>query len=205
LNVYYQIGWNLFKFLGNVVFSHRVVHSERLIAQGPVIHAMNHQSFLDPPLGGICTPRELHILARKTLFKWPVLGSLMKKVNVIGVDRDSGGDMAALKKLIGLLKQGEATLMFPEGTRTRDGNLQPAKSGIGLVIAKTLAPVTPMRIFGAFEALPRSGKKFSPSPVTVVIGEPLRFTQADVEGGREAYQRLSDRVMQAIGAIQYEE
>lgn len=205
MNVYYQIGWNLFKFFGNVFFSFRVVHPERMIEEGPAILAMNHQSFLDPPLAGICTQRELYTLARKSLFDWPVVGPLMPKVNVIGVDREKGGDMAALKTLIQVIKKGGATLLFPEGTRTKDGNLQPAKSGIGLIIGKTLAPVVPMRIFGAFEALPRSGKAFHPIPITIVLGEPLRFTEADVKGGREAYQRLSDRVMEAIAAIQYEE
>jgi 1-acyl-sn-glycerol-3-phosphate acyltransferase len=205
MNVYYQVGWNLFKFFGNVFFSFRVVHPERMIEEGPAILAMNHQSFLDPPLAGICTQRELHTLARKSLFDWPVVGKLMPKINVIGVDRERGGDIAALKLLIQVVKKGGATLLFPEGTRTKDGNLQPAKSGVGLIIAKTLAPVVPMRIFGAFEALPRNGKEFHPIPITIVLGEPLRFTKADLEGGREAYQRLSDRVMEAIAAIQYEE
>ena len=67
----------------------------------------------------------MHTLARKNLFDWPVVGPLMPKVNVIGVHRERVGDMAALKTLIQVIKGG-ATLLFPEGTRTRDGNLQPA-------------------------------------------------------------------------------
>jgi 1-acyl-sn-glycerol-3-phosphate acyltransferase len=206
MNAYYQTGYNLFKFFGSLLFSFRVVHQERMIEQGPAILAMNHQSFLDPPLAGISTKRELHILARRSLLKWPVVGRLMPKVNVIPVDR-GGADMSALKTLIRVIKQGGGTLLFPEGTRSRDGKLQPAQPGVGLIIAKTLAPVVPMRIFGAFEALPPSGKEFHPIPITVVIGEPIHFTEADLEGatGVELYQRLSDRVMAAIAAIEYEE
>ena len=83
--------------------------------------------------------------------------------------------------------------------------MQPAQPGVGFIIAKTLAPVVPMRIFGSFEALPRSGKEFHASPITIVLGEPIHFTKADLEGGREVYQRLADRVMAAIAAIKYED
>ena len=204
MNLYYQVGYHLFKFLGSVLFQFRIQHPVRMIEEGPAILAMNHQSFLDPPLAGIVSQRPMHIMARRTLFQWPVLGPLMPKVNVIPVDRD-GSDMTALKTIIRLINQGEAALLFPEGTRTHDGNLQPAKSGVGFIAAKTLAPVVPMRIFGAFEALPRSGGTFHPSPIVIAIGEPLRFTQADLEGGRDVYQRLSDRVMEAIAAIRLEE
>ena len=116
-----------------------------------------------------------------------------------------GGDSSALKLSVRILKQGYATLIFPEGTRSKDGNLQPAQPGVGFIIAKTLAPVVPMRIFGSFEALPRSGKEFHASPITIVLGEPIHFTKADLEGGREVYQRLADRVMAAIAAIEYED
>ena len=79
------------------------------------------------------------------------------KLNVIPVDQE-GGDRSALKALIRLLRAGHGVLVFPEGSRTLDGNLQPALPGVGFVIAKTLAPVVPMRIFGAHEALPRGGE-----------------------------------------------
>lgn len=203
MNLYYQTGWNLFKFFGNLFFSFRAVHPERIPLKGPAILAMNHQSFLDPPLAGICTQRELHILARSSLLKWPLVGKLMPKVNVVPVAR-SGGDMAALKAIIKVIKGNEAVLLFPEGTRSRTGALQKAQPGIGFVIAKTLTPVIPMRIFGAHEALPPDGKSFSARPVTVVIGEPLYFTQEDIESkDRDLYQRLSDRVMDAIAKIEY--
>ena len=163
---------------------------------------MNHQSFLDPPLAGICCRREIFYLGRKTLFDIPVLGSVLRHLNVIGVDRD-GSDMSALKTVIRTIRNGGCTIIFPEGTRSSDGNLRPARPGAGLIIAKTLAPVVPMRIFGAFDAFPRDAKFPRPRPVTVVIGEPMRFTPADIEGpSREVYQRLSDQVMARIGSLQ---
>ena len=148
MNVYYWLGYNLSRMIGRLFFSFRVIHRERMIQNGPVILAVNHQSYLDPPLAGTTCDRPIYFLARKTLMDIPLLGWLLPKLNVIPVNQE-GIDRSALKALIRVLKSGNAALVFPEGARTLDGNLQPAQRGLGLVIAKTLAPVVPMRIFGA--------------------------------------------------------
>ncbi len=197
----YQLGHSLFKFVGSTFFSFRVVNPEWMIEEGPAILAMNHQSYLDPPMAGITCERELYTLARNTLFKTRFMQWVLPRINVVPID-PKGGDSTALKLSVRILRQGYATLIFPEGTRSIDGQLQPAQPGIGLIISKTLAPVVPMRIFGSYEALPRTGK-FQASPITIVLGEPIYFTKADLEGGREVYQRLADRVMAAIAAIEY--
>lgn len=197
----YTICYNLSKLIARTAFSFRVVNQERIIEEGGAILAMNHQSYLDPPLAGIACKREIHYLARKTLMNWPILGPLFPKLNVVPVDQERA-DMSALKAIIRIVKAGECTVIFPEGSRTLDGNLQPAQPGLGLVIAKTLAPVVPMRIFGAYEAFPRGGKPRI-HPITLVVGEPMRFTEADLAGsGRDLYQNLSERVMERIAAIE---
>jgi len=175
-----------------------------MIQEGPVILAMNHQSYLDPPLAGICCRRAIFFLARRTLFDQPLLGWILPKLNVIPVDQE-GSDRSALRAVIRVLRAKEGVLVFPEGSRTLDGNLQPVEPGIGLVIAKTLAPVVPMRIFGAHEALPRGGGRLRFARITIVVGEPLRFTAADVAGSnREVYPRLAQRVIDAIASLQLE-
>ncbi len=202
MNPYYWTIYTLAKLVSRVFFRFRVLHRERLIEEGPVLLAMNHQSYLDPPFAGSACKRDIYFLARKTLLKNNLFGWLLPKLNVIPVDQE-GGDRSALKALIKLLRAGHCALVFPEGSRTLDGNLQPALPGVGFVIAKTLAPVVPMRIFGAHEALPRGGGKLHLHPITIVIGEPIRFSEADLEpAGKEMYQRLSDRVMNAIAALQ---
>ena len=204
MNAWYWSGYQISKLIARTLFSFRVVHPERILENGGAILAMNHQSFVDPPLAGICCKREIFFLARKTLFKWPVLGWVFPKINVVPLDRD-GSDMGALKTVIKKIKEGNCTILFPEGTRTRDGNLQLPRAGIGLVIAKTMAPVIPMRIFGAYEAFPRNRKLPRRHPITIVVGEPIIFTEEEVAGGgRDIYQKLSDRVMERIAAIQYE-
>lgn len=201
---WYVVGYNLTRLLAQVFFRFRVVHRERVIQEGPVILAMNHESYLDPPLAGIACRRAIYYLARKTLLEIPVLGPILPKLNVIPVDQE-GNDRSALKALIRALKANHGVLVFPEGSRTLDGQLQPGLPGVGLVIAKTLAPVVPMRIFGAHEALPRGGGKLRLRPITIVVGEPIHFRAEEVAGnGREVYPRLSQRVMNAIAQLHLE-
>lgn len=201
MNPYYWFCYNLIKICGRIFFRLRVVHRERMINHGPVILASNHESYLDPPLVGSVADRAIFFLARKSLLAGPFFGWLLPKLNVIPVDQE-GGDRRALKVLIRILKAGEGTLVFPEGERTQDGRLRPALPGLGFVIAKTLAPVVPMRIFGAREAWPRGSSRVRFRPITVVVGEPIYFTAADLQPpGKDVYLRLSQRVMDAVAAL----
>jgi 1-acyl-sn-glycerol-3-phosphate acyltransferase len=201
MNSYYWIGYHLSRLIGRLFFRLRIIHRERMIQAGPVILAMNHQSYLDPPFAGTTCDRAIYFLAKRTLIDVPVLGWLLPKLNVIPVNQE-GIDRSALKALIRVLKSGNAALVFPEGARTLDGDLQPAQPGLGLVIAKTLAPVVPMRIFGAHEALPRGGGSLRFVPITIVVGEPIFFTAADLGSRRkDLYGRLSQRVMDAIAGL----
>ena len=201
MSLIYNIFYNLAKLLARLCFRMRIVHPERMIESGPLILAVNHASFFDPPLAGICSKRGVFYLARKTLLKWPFFGPLFPAMNVIPVERD-GNDMSALREVIKKVKEGNAVLLFPEGTRSIDGKLQPARAGIGLVIAKTGAPVLPMRIFGAYDAFPKNARRFQFSRITVVIGEPIHFSAEEISNtSRETYQTLSNRVMDAIGAL----
>ena len=204
MNVYYWLGYSLSRWLAKLFFGFRVLHRDRMIQSGPVILAMNHESYLDPPLAGNACDRPIYYFARRSLLNVPILGWLLPKLNVIPVDQE-GIDRSALKATIRELKAGNGVLIFPEGSRTMDGSLQPALPGLGLIIAKTLAPVVPMRIFGAHEALPRGGGKLRLARITVVVGEPIHFAAADLEGaGKDVYARLTKRVMDAIAAIRLE-
>lgn len=204
MNFYYWLGYTFSRLAGRLFFHFRVLHRERMTQGGPVILAMNHQSFLDPPLAGINCDRAIYFLARRSLLDSPVLGWLLPKLNVIPVEQE-GIDRSALKALIRVIKAGNGALVFPEGSRTPDGSLQPALPGVGLVIAKTRAPVVPMRIFGAFDAWPIGGKLRLWKPITVVIGEPIFFSEAELgSNDKDRYAKLSRRVMDAIAALKLE-
>ncbi len=180
----------------------KIYGRENLIEEGPAIYAANHASYLDPPLVGVTARKAIYYLARKSLFEEKPICYVLPFLNLVPVDT-TGKDMSAVKKVIQLLQKRRRVLLFPEGTRTRDGNLQRAQPGLGLVVAKTFAPVVPIRIFGTFEMFPRGAKQFRRAPLSVVVGTPLRFSKEDVgNGGREDYQRISDRVMAAIAALE---
>lgn len=203
MNRYYWLGYHLSRLLAQVFFQFRIIHRERMIQTGSVILAMNHQSYFDPLLAGNACDRPIYFLARRSLLNVPILKWLLPKLNVIPVDQE-GIDRSALKALIRVLKGGNAALVFPEGSRTLDGNLQPALPGVGLVIAKTLAPVVPMRIFGSHEALPRGGRRLRFHPIKILIGEPIFFNEADLTPREGVYARLSQRVMDAIATLKLE-
>ncbi|HEY5893100.1 MAG TPA: lysophospholipid acyltransferase family protein [Chthoniobacterales bacterium] len=200
MNGWYFVGYWLSRLFFRVFFRLKIVNRKNLLEDGGVIYAANHASYFDPPVIGVCCRKAIFFLARKTLLNWPVLGPIFPKINVVPVDQERA-DMSALKTIIKLVREGHRTIIFPEGSRTPDGNLQPAQPGIGLVVAKTLAPVVPMRIFGSYEAFPKGAKGIRFTKITVVVGKPIHFTEADIVGGRDAYQRISERVMTEIAKL----
>src|SRR5512135_735714 len=123
MNALYAACWYSFRVFFRVYFRWVVYHRERVPCEGPFILASNHASFLDPPLVGTACPRAISYLARESLFRYPVVGLILRTVYAIPVDREGGG-AAGLKAILGRLKQGGGIILFPEGTRTKDGRLQ---------------------------------------------------------------------------------
>lgn len=196
----YWFNYTLWKKIFIAFFGLRVVNREKLIEDGPVIIVSNHVSFLDPPLVGILYEKAIYFLARKSLFRsfgaW-----LFPRMNVIPVDQERP-DMTSLKTMIKLIKAKNRVIIFPEGSRTLDGNLQPAEAGTGLIVAKTKAVVQPIRIFGAGEALPRGSARVVFCPITVVVGDPITFSPEELKAkNREGYQKISDRIMDEISQL----
>jgi 1-acyl-sn-glycerol-3-phosphate acyltransferase len=208
VNLSYRIGWHAFRFVYAAFFRWRVYHPERVPSSGPVILASNHASFIDPPLVGAGLDRAVNYLARDTLFSVPVVGSLLRSWKVVPVDREGGGG-AGLKAILDRLLDGGVILLFPEGTRTRDGKLQPARSGIGLTVIKSDAPVVPVRVFGTFEAFGRHMKFPRPRSVAVKYGHPLDFEALRTEARacsrqrlKRIYQEVADEIMSAIAKLE---
>jgi 1-acyl-sn-glycerol-3-phosphate acyltransferase len=208
MNLSYRIGWHFFRALFRFYFHWRVLNPERVPAQGPVILASNHASILDPPLLGAGLNRPINYLARQSLFQIPVFGAILRSWKVVPVDRD-GGTGRGLKSILERLRQGGAIILFPEGTRTPDGQLQPARSGIGLAVIKSNAPVVPARVFGTFEAYGRHTHWPRPRPVTVKYGQALSFADLRAEAktcsrqrAKEIYQLVADQIMAAISQLE---
>jgi 1-acyl-sn-glycerol-3-phosphate acyltransferase len=208
MNPIYRVAWCLFRVVFAVYFRWRVYHPERVPLEGPVILAANHASFIDPPLVGAGLKRAINYLARESLFRFPVVGAILRAVNSVPVDRDGGG-AAGLRAILGRLLDGGGIILFPEGTRTRDGRLQPARSGIGLTVIKSDAPVVPVRVFGTFEAFGRHLKFPRPHPIVVKYGQPILFDQLRAEAKacskarlKDIYQQVADEIMAAIAKLE---
>jgi len=208
MNLAYRISWWVFRLAYATYFRWRVYNPERVPLQGPVVLAANHASILDPPLIGAALKRALNYLARDTLFSVPILGWLLRLWEVVPVDRDGGG-AAGLRAIFDRLRNGGAILLFPEGTRTPDGQLQPARAGLGLVVIKSSAPVVPGRVFGTFEAYGREARLPRPRRVMVKFGAPLNFDNLRAEAKisskqrlREIYQQVTDEIMAAIASLE---
>lgn len=175
---------------------------ENIPDEGGVMIASNHASYLDPPLVGAgYRGRPVHFMARNTLWK-PGFGKWwMDSVGCIPVSRGTG-DRRALTMTIRFLKEGKVVSMFPEGTRTEDGELQEAKGGIGFIIEKSGCVVVPAYIDGSYEAHAKGTKFIKPLKLKITYGKPI--TQEDFQAlgtGREAYDAHAALIMQRIADL----
>ena len=198
----YGISHYIFRTLYGMLFRGEVVGLDNIPARGGFIFAANHASHLDPPAIGCQVPRQIAFFARKTLWKGGLASWWMDQANCIPVDRDGGSDVSAIKRVLKTLKAGRALILFPEGTRSRDGNLQPPKAGVGMIACKAAVPVVPVRIFDSHLAWGR-GRTIRPGvPMTVVFGRPLALAEFDdPAAGKERYEVASARIMDRIAAL----
>ena len=208
MNLSYRIGWTCFRAMYATYFRWRVFNAERVPLKGGVIIASNHASFLDPPLVGSGLKRDINYLARESLFRFPGIGALLRSWNSVPVNRVGGG-ATGLMAILDRLLAGGAIILFPEGTRTRDGKLQPARSGIGLTVIKSTALVVPVRVFGSFEAFGRNHKFPRPHRLMVKFGAPMCFENLRAEAKhcskerlKEIYQQIADEIMAAIAKLE---
>lgn len=187
----------------NSLFTLEVEGLENIPQTGPFILASNHASHFDPPAIGSVIGRDIFFFARKSLFKPGFAKWLLDQLNTIPVDRDGDSDVGALRRTIKVLEGGGSLVLFPEGTRSRDGSLGAAKPGVGLIACKTQVPVVPVSIRGSYEALP-PGARF-PSwghPIRIRFGAPILPADYDSRGkDKERYIQASRIIMKAIETL----
>lgn len=207
MKLIYRVPWILCRVFFRVYCRWRVEGAGHVPLSGPAILAANHTSFLDPPLVGAALPRAISYLARENLFRFPVFGSILRAWDVVPVDRE-GGSPAGLKAIMARLEDHRAVVLFPEGTRSKDGRLQPARSGIGLLVIKSSAPVVPARIQGTFDAYSRGMVFPRPRPVSIRFGAPLNLDTLRHEAAtcpkpqlKQVYRKVAAEIMSAIARL----
>ncbi len=168
--------WRFFQFLLQpffvIWFRYRASGYENLPSQSGALLLINHQSYLDPLLVGIGLNRPVSYLARDSLFRVPVLGALLRNTYVMAIKRDAAGT-ESLRLSINRIKQGYLVGIFPEGTRTTNGELGELKPGFIAIVRRGKSPVIPVGICGADQAMPKGSLFVFPKKIRVHYGKPL--------------------------------
>jgi 1-acyl-sn-glycerol-3-phosphate acyltransferase len=167
--------------------------------------ASNHASYIDPPIIGTSFHRRLWYLARRSLFERSVFfAALIRSVNAIPISRERL-DITTMRRVKSLCEQGEWVLIFPEGTRTEDGTLQPGLAGVGLFADKIGADIIPVYHEGAYESWSRHMKFPRPKKIRVNIGSPIKASRWNgLPKGKERYKNIADDIMIAIHELRDE-
>jgi 1-acyl-sn-glycerol-3-phosphate acyltransferase len=164
---------------------------------GGALVCSNHQSFLDPVVIGNSSSRPINYLARKSLFQFGPLGWLLDFVNTIPVEREGFG-VGGIRETLRRLKRGEMVLLFPEGTRCSDGQIQPFKQGFSAIARRSRVALVPVGVDGAYDAWPRSERLPQFQQVRVVVGKPLSPELVESLDDEQLLEELSRRVIDCI-------
>ena len=163
-----------------------------------VILAPNHSSFLDPPILGISLQRPVTYLAKEYLFGSFFVGWVLQSIGAFPI-KTRTDDFRTIRELVRILKEGRCVAVFPEGTRSLDGELREPENGVGFLAAKSKAWVVPVYIEGTFEAFPKGKHFFECRPVKVYYGRPF-LPEGDpvIENSPDPYAAIGRRIMEEI-------
>ena len=186
-SVLYYFGRFLFKLMFLFIFRCKSEGKENIPENTGVIISPNHMSFFDPPLTGCFMNQDLYFMAKQELFEIPVLGFLIKRTNAFPVKRGMQ-DMSAFRNAFSLLENKKALLMFPEGTRSKDGIIGKARAGVGMVACIAQVPVVPVKIVNTDNM-----NKFK--QITIKYGKPVYPPK---EYTKDSYLLLSQKVLDEI-------
>jgi len=178
----------------------RAYHRQRVPSEGGLLVVSNHQSYLDPILAAVPINRPFNPMARDTLFRNPLFGLLIRSLYAFPVRR-ARADLSAIKEAIRRLRQGEIVLMFPEGTRTRDGSIGKLQAGIVVIARRAGVPIMPMVIDGAYECWPRRRLLPGWHRLKVSYGNPIPAEEVGRWKPAELVERLREQMVELQAEI----
>jgi 1-acyl-sn-glycerol-3-phosphate acyltransferase len=189
------------KLFFKIFYRHRVLGAEHLPA-GSAILAPNHTSYFDPILICISCPTQVYFVARKSLFRFPIFGFLIKQLNAVPIAQEAQ-DTKMLKMILKLLTEGKKVVLFPEGRRTLDGRIGPLEKGISLIALRAQCPIVPTYLSGAYEVWPR--KKTFPNltgHTACTFGEPIQPEVFSHLKKRQAIQSMTEALAESLHKLE---
>jgi 1-acyl-sn-glycerol-3-phosphate acyltransferase len=196
-NIFYLTVRGFFITVAKILFRFETHGCEHIPASGSAIIASNHASYLDPPFIGMAATRPIFYFAKAELFQ-SFFGAVLRYVNAVPVNRDQL-DLKTLKTILDILNRGDVIVMFPEGTRSATGELQPAKPGVGMIAYHARVPVIPAYISGSHEVLPKNAKGLHLKKCTVRFGPAVNLQEFyHMQKSKDMYLRMSQEIMAAI-------
>jgi 1-acyl-sn-glycerol-3-phosphate acyltransferase len=189
---FWRLGWLVLVPLVRGAFRERRTGREHIPSSGPTIIASNHISLKDPPFVAVAAlPRRVHFMAKSELFRMRAFGWAISALGAFPVVR-GGADREAIRTSRALLASGACLIMFPEGTRSRDGRLRPGFPGVGALALEPGVTVVPTAVWGTHRRL---------GPVRVAFGPPVDLSDLDTGPRGARAQAATDRIMAAIAAL----
>jgi len=174
--------------------------SEKIPAGTAAVYMPNHQSNCDPPAVAAILPPVL-IMAKKEFFRVPILGTGMRMRGFIPVDRSNRERaFAAVEQAVAALKTGRSFLVFPEGTRSRTGRLQPFKKGVFVMAIEAGAPIVPISVSGAGRIMVPGDFRIRPGPVRITIHDPVPTAGCSIEDRSKIAARVRQSVIEGLSA-----
>ena len=204
--VLYWTVWIIVRAGARLLFRLQVSGQDHIPRTGGVLIAANHTRYLDIPILRCALPRQASFIVRMDLFSG-IVGTILRYLGWIPIRRDLV-DRKAFDEAVGRLKAGRVVVIYPEGSRSPDGQLQPGKPGIGMIAAAAGCPVVPALLEGTHEALPPGASWIRVRPIRVIFGQPMDFS-AELESESEdtkkvVYQQMSQEVMDRIAELRRE-
>lgn len=183
-----------------VLFRIRCLNRSLVPAEGGALVCSNHQSYLDPLFVGLACDRRMNFLARESLFGWTPFRWVLEWYDTIPIQREGFG-LTGMRETLRRLRRGELVVVFPEGTRTHDGRLQPLKPGICTLARRAHVPLVPVVIEGAFDAWPRQQRLPCRASVRVAFGPPITVDEVARMTDEQLLKCLSERLQQSRSPV----
>ena len=177
-----------------------LVDAKKLLTGQPAVYACNHLSYMDTPVIFARLPFQFRILAKADLWKTPFVGWYLNRSGQVPIDASSPrSTIAGLLRGAAALKAGMPLFVFPEGSRTPDGHIQPAASGAAFMAIRAGVPLVPMALVGTYELLPIHTYNLRPRPLMLIAGDPISTEGMTTRDAEE----LTERAFREIATMYY--